>query len=217
MLHAHAFVPAQCGRQTRLRRFGRARPSRTGAGAAARSTTLGGLDGPWSTSPRRRRSAMAMPMSWRTAGSSRSSPRRRRSLEIRARDPAELIRLAWHLGNRHLETEIGAEMAAHPARPRHRRDARGASAPVIAEIEGPFQPEGGAYAHGAQARSCGHDHDHDHEHHGHGTPIMTTMITARSRAWLTLMTTPMATAMPGRASRDPREPPRPARSRAAIA
>src|SRR5215207_9829754 len=28
-------------------------------------------------------------------------------LEIRSNDPAHLIRLAWHIGNRHLEAEIG--------------------------------------------------------------------------------------------------------------
>src|SRR3954451_8717003 len=80
-------------------------------------------------------------------------------LEIRGRDPSDLVRLAWHLGNRHLETEIGQKWL------RIRRDhviaemLQGLGAKVVA-IEGPFQPEGGAYAHGR------HEH-HEHEHHSH--------------------------------------------------
>ena len=85
-------------------------------------------------------------------------------LEVRGRDPLHQMRLAWHLGNRHLETEIGPKWL------RIRQDhviadmLKGLGAKVV-EIEGPFQPEGGAYEHG------GHDHahhDHDHEAHGHG-------------------------------------------------
>jgi len=90
--------------------------------------------------------------------------------EIRIGEPRDLARMAWHLGNRHLPVQI------LPNRIRIRRD------PVIEEmarklggkialIEGPFEPEGGAYApepepehvHGP---GCGHDH-HGHDHHGH--------------------------------------------------
>jgi urease accessory protein len=86
-------------------------------------------------------------------------------LEIRGADPLHLVRVAWHLGNRHLPTQI------MPKGLRIRRDhvieamVKGLGARVI-EIEAPFDPEGGAYAessHGA------HDHGHDHgQHHGHG-------------------------------------------------
>jgi urease accessory protein len=88
-------------------------------------------------------------------------------LEVRARDPAHLVRLAWHLGNRHLETEIGAKWL------RIRRDhviadmLEGLGARVL-EIEGPFQPEGGAYAHGHAEHRHDHDHAHGHHDHGHG-------------------------------------------------
>jgi urease accessory protein len=94
--------------------------------------------------------------------------------EIRIGEPRDLARMAWHLGNRHLPVQILAN------RIRIRRD------PVIEDmarklggkialIEGPFEPEGGAYApepepapepahvHGP---GCGHDH-HGHDHHGH--------------------------------------------------
>ncbi len=96
-------------------------------------------------------------------------------LEIRGRDPSHLVRLAWHLGNRHLPTQIMAKGL------RIRRDhvieamVKGLGARVI-EIEAPFDPEGGAYAGHAHAdedaahHHAGHAHDHaahDHDHH-HG-------------------------------------------------
>jgi urease accessory protein len=91
--------------------------------------------------------------------------------EIRGNDPQHLVRLAWHLGNRHLPTQITAKGL------RIRRDhvieamARGLGARVI-EIEAPFDPEGGAYAGGGHApapESDPHDHAaHDHSSRDHG-------------------------------------------------
>ncbi|MBN9004571.1 MAG: urease accessory protein UreE [Rhizobiales bacterium] len=87
--------------------------------------------------------------------------------EIRCKDAHHLVRVAWHLGNRHLPTQITARGL------RIRRDhviedmVRGLGARVI-EIEAPFDPEGGAYADGhAHAASHGSDHgsDHGHVHH----------------------------------------------------
>ncbi|WP_425992443.1 urease accessory protein UreE [Afipia sp. DC4300-2b1] len=86
-------------------------------------------------------------------------------VEIRGTDPHHLVRVAWHLGNRHLPTQIVGKGL------RIRRDhviedmVRGLGARVIA-IEAPFDPEGGAYSGGGHA-SHGHDH-HDHGHHDHG-------------------------------------------------
>jgi urease accessory protein len=92
-------------------------------------------------------------------------------LEIKGSDPHHLIRVAWHLGNRHLPTQITARGL------RIRRDhviedmVRGLGARVI-EIEAPFDPEGGAYADGlahAASHGSGHDHDRGHDHgHSHG-------------------------------------------------
>jgi urease accessory protein len=85
-------------------------------------------------------------------------------LEIRTADPNHLIRLAWHLGNRHLPTQI------MPKALRIRRDhvieamVKGLGARVI-EIEAPFDPEGGAYAGAAHDHGPAHDHAHDHDHH----------------------------------------------------
>jgi urease accessory protein len=96
-------------------------------------------------------------------------------LEIRGSDPHHLIRVAWHLGNRHLPTQI------MPKALRIRRDhvieamVKGLGARVI-EIEAPFDPEGGAYAGAAHGHAhegeghhhTGHDHAHGHAHdHGH--------------------------------------------------
>jgi len=91
--------------------------------------------------------------------------------EIRCNDPQHLVRVAWHLGNRHLPTQIMAKGL------RIRRDhvieamVRGLGASVI-EIEAPFDPEGGAYAgggHGHAAEADPHRHaDHDHSSHDHG-------------------------------------------------
>jgi len=103
-------------------------------------------------------------------------------IEIRGNDPHHLVRVAWHLGNRHLPTQIMAKAL------RIRRDhvieamVKGLGARVI-EIEAPFDPEGGAYAgdghahapdphdhaaHGASSHDHGdHDHHDDHHHDEH--------------------------------------------------
>ena len=73
--------------------------------------------------------------------------------EVRAADALALTRVAWHLGNRHLPTELT------PKALRIRRDPvieamiRGLGARVIA-LEAPFNPEGGAYV---QAEASAHD------------------------------------------------------------
>ena len=100
-------------------------------------------------------------------------------IEIRGNDPHHLVRVAWHLGNRHLPTQIMAKGL------RIRRDhvieamVKGLGARVI-EIEAPFDPEGGAYAggghadapdahdhaaHGTSSHDHGDHHHHDHHHH----------------------------------------------------
>jgi urease accessory protein len=92
-------------------------------------------------------------------------------VEIRCKDPEHLVRVGWHLGNRHLPTQITARGL------RIRRDhvieamVTGLGARII-EIEAPFDPEGGAYAGGGHAHapaSEAHDHTgHDHASHAHG-------------------------------------------------
>jgi urease accessory protein len=85
--------------------------------------------------------------------------------EIRCNDPQHLVRVAWHLGNRHLPTQITLKGL------RIRRDhvieamVKGLGARII-EIDAPFDPEGGAYAGGGHAHAPEH-HAHDHAAHDH--------------------------------------------------
>jgi len=87
--------------------------------------------------------------------------------EIRAADALALTRVAWHLGNRHLPTEL------MPKALRIRRDpvieamAEGLAARVI-PLEAPFNPEGGAYVKAEASAATPHAHDHHHDHgHAH--------------------------------------------------
>ena len=89
-------------------------------------------------------------------------------VEIEAASADDLLRIAWHLGNRHLPTQLV------PGAIRIRRDhviedlvtrLGGRMMPLVA----PFDPEGGAYGHGTveghdHAHSHGHAHSHDHAH-----------------------------------------------------
>jgi urease accessory protein len=68
-------------------------------------------------------------------------------VEIAASDEAVRLRIAWHIGNRHVEVQVAGD------RLRIRRDhvleamLRGLGA-TLTPLEVPFDPEQGAYAHG---------------------------------------------------------------------
>lgn len=84
--------------------------------------------------------------------------RAERLLEVAADDPAHLVRIAWHLGNRHLPTQFVGD------RLRVRDDHVIADMLVrlgarVTALEAPFDPEGGAYGHGST-------HGHGHHHGG---------------------------------------------------
>lgn len=99
-------------------------------------------------------------------------------MQVRAESPLALLKLSWHIGNRHLPAEIHADHILL------RRDGVildmlvGLGAQVDL-IEAPFTPEGGAYAGDGQGHhhdrahghnhghSHSHSHDHDHVHHHH--------------------------------------------------
>jgi urease accessory protein len=85
--------------------------------------------------------------------------------EIRAESPEHLLRLAWHLGNRHLAVQVAGQRLR--IRSDHVIEAmvQGLGGQVRA-IEAAFDPEGGAYARATHAHEH-HEHSHDHDHH-HG-------------------------------------------------
>ena len=77
--------------------------------------------------------------------------------------PFDLLRAAYHLGNRHVQLELKPDhlklepdhVLADMLRMMHLE---------VSEESAPFEPEGGAYAIHAE-----HDHAHEHEHgHSHG-------------------------------------------------
>lgn len=76
-------------------------------------------------------------------------------VEVRHKDPNQLARLAWHLGNRHLPTEIRNQVLR--IRPDHviEEMLRGFGADLL-KVQVSFQPEGGAYG--------SHEHHHEHPH-----------------------------------------------------
>ncbi len=86
--------------------------------------------------------------------------------EIRAATPRALMRLAWHIGNRHLPAEIGEDVIR--IRPDHVVEAmlRGLGG-TVEHILAPFQPEGGAYGGHAGAHDHGHAHVQGDRHHRH--------------------------------------------------
>jgi urease accessory protein len=96
--------------------------------------------------------------------------------EITALDQHHLVRIAWHLGNRHLPTEVvPTEIDGLKLRIREDHviiDMAKKLGADVAMIEAPFNPEGGAYGHG-RTHDHGHGHGHDrlssHDHgHDHG-------------------------------------------------
>ncbi len=82
-------------------------------------------------------------------------------IEARAGDVADMARLAWHLGDRHIPVQMLSNRIRVQRGPDVECLLKSLGAKVT-PIEAPFEPEGGAY------ESHAHDHDHDHGHaHGH--------------------------------------------------
>ncbi len=86
--------------------------------------------------------------------------------------PFDLLRAAYHLGNRHVALELRPEHLQ--LEPDHvLADLLRRMHLIVTELEAPFEPETGAYAAGAAAAHA-HAHAHDaaaagagHEHAGH--------------------------------------------------
>ncbi len=73
----------------------------------------------------------------------------------------DLVRLAWHIGNRHTPCQVERDHLLIQNDPviRHMLETLGAT---LDEVEAPFTPEGGAYGHGRT-----HSHDHGATAHAH--------------------------------------------------
>jgi len=84
--------------------------------------------------------------------------------------PFDLVRAAYHLGNRHVQLELRPDhlklepdhVLADMLRQQHL---------IVTEANEAFEPEGGAYAGGGHGHGHGHGHAHGHDHdHGHDGP-----------------------------------------------
>lgn len=86
--------------------------------------------------------------------------------EVTCSSPAELARVAWHVGNRHTPVQVldsGKLLVSDDHVLVEMLEGLGAT---VRRTEAPFQPEGGAYARG---HSHGHGHSHSHgDDHAHG-------------------------------------------------
>jgi urease accessory protein len=96
-----------------------------------------------------------------------------RLLEIACADGRALARVAWHLGNRHLASEIG-DGTLYIRYDHVIADMVMGLGAAVRDIERPFHPEGGAYGHDAAPNHLtdglsAHAH-HDHGHAGRRPP-----------------------------------------------
>lgn len=80
--------------------------------------------------------------------------------------PFDLLRAAYHLGNRHVPLELQPDLLqlepdsvlADMLRRQHL---------IVSEAQAAFEPEAGAYGEGAgHSHHHGHGHSHDHDHEG---------------------------------------------------
>ena len=86
--------------------------------------------------------------------------------------PFDLVRAAYHLGNRHVPIELKPDHLK--IEPDHvLADMLRAMHLIVREADLAFEPEGGAYSAQTQEHGGGHhhghnqDHDHDHGHRAH--------------------------------------------------
>lgn len=93
-------------------------------------------------------------------------------IEAETADRRDLVRIAWHLGNRHVPLAV----TTHVVTPRLlisrdlvARDLLGRLGAHLTETVAPFDPEPILGAAGmAAGEDPGHSHDHGHGHHDHG-------------------------------------------------
>jgi urease accessory protein len=77
--------------------------------------------------------------------------------------PFDLLRAAYHLGNRHVPLELQPELLQFEPDP-VLADMLRRQHLIVTEAQAAFEPEGGAYGEGAGHGHERHDHGHAHEH-----------------------------------------------------
>ena len=84
--------------------------------------------------------------------------------------PFDLLRAAYHLGNRHVPLELQPALLQFEADP-VLADMLRRQHLIVTEAQAAFEPEGGAYGegagHGHHHHAHDHVHDHGHDHHEH--------------------------------------------------
>jgi urease accessory protein len=82
--------------------------------------------------------------------------------------PFDLMRAAYHLGNRHVPIELKPDHLK--IEPDHvLADMLRSMHLIVVAVEEAFEPEGGAYGSHEHSHGAGHSHDHAHDHgHSHG-------------------------------------------------
>jgi urease accessory protein len=77
--------------------------------------------------------------------------------------PFDLLRAAYHLGNRHVQLELQPDHLKFE--PDHvLADMLRAMHLIVTEEQQPFEPEAGAYANAGHGHAHGHSHGHSHDH-----------------------------------------------------
>ena len=80
--------------------------------------------------------------------------------------PFDLLRAAYHLGNRHVPLELQPDLLQLEPDPVLAEMLRRQHL-IVAEAQAAFEPEAGAYGEGAgHGHHHGHGHSHDHDHEG---------------------------------------------------
>lgn len=84
-----------------------------------------------------------------------------RCMDIHAHGDGELVRIAWHLGNRHLPVQLLDDVIRIRADHVIGEMVEGLGGHVDL-VEAPFDPESGAYSGGGHHHHTGDDDDHHH-------------------------------------------------------
>jgi urease accessory protein len=80
--------------------------------------------------------------------------------------PFDLLRAAYHMGNRHVPLELQPDLLQLEPDP-VLADMLRRQHLIVSEAQAAFEPEAGAYGEGAgHGHHHGHDHSHDHDHEG---------------------------------------------------